>query len=151
MTEPIVRRSTGSDADALLPLVEAYVVDFYKQPHPGEGKFRELMAMLARGEGGVQFVAESAGALIGFATLFLTFSTLQAEPIAIMNDLYVVEAARGSMAARDLFSACRTESKERGAAYLTWETAPDNYRAQAFYAKMGGIKEDWLTYVDYLD
>jgi ribosomal protein S18 acetylase RimI-like enzyme len=150
MTETTVRRSTESDTDALLPLVEAYVVDFYKRPHPGRGKLRDLVIKLARGEGGVQFVADSGGGLVGFATLYFTFSTLEAEPVAIMNDLYVVEDARGSSAARDLFQACRAESKARGCAYMTWETAPDNHRAQAFYARMGGVREDWVTYSDDL-
>ena len=150
MTEAAVRRSTESDTDALLPLVEAYVVDFYGRPHPGEGKLRDLITKLARGEGGVQFVADGGGGLVGFATLFFTLSTLEAGPVAIMNDLYVVEEARGSSVARDLFLACRAESKARGCAYMTWETAPDNQRAQAFYARMGGVREDWLTYSDDL-
>jgi GNAT superfamily N-acetyltransferase len=150
MTEATVRRSTETDADALLPLVEAYVVDFYGRPHPGEDKLHDLITKLVRGEVGVQFVADSNGRLVGFATLFFTLSTLEAEPVAIMNDLYVVEDARGSSAARDLFLACRAESKARGCAYMTWETAPDNHRAQAFYARMGGVREDWLTYADDL-
>ena len=150
MTEGTVRRSTESDTDALLPLLEAYVVDFYGRPHPGEGKLRDLITKLAREEGGVQFVANGEGGLVGFATLFFTFSTLEAAPVAIMNDLYVVEDARGSSVASDLFLACRAESKARGCAYMTWETAPDNHRAQAFYARMGGVREDWLTYSDDL-
>jgi GNAT superfamily N-acetyltransferase len=150
MTEATVRRSTESDTDALLPLVEAYVVDFYRRPHPGEDKLRDLITKLARGEGGVQFVADGEGELVGFATLFFTFSTLEAAPVAIMNDLYVVEDARGSSVASDLFLACRAESKGRGCAYMSWETAPDNHRAQAFYERMGGVREDWLTYSDDL-
>lgn len=150
MTEAMVRRSAESDTDALLPLVEAYVVDFYGRPHPGEDKLRELITNLARGEGGVQFVADSGGGLVGFATLFFTLSTLEAAPVAIMNDLYVVEDARGSSVASDLFLACRAESKARGCAYMTWETASDNHRAQAFYARMGGVRENWLTYSDDL-
>jgi GNAT superfamily N-acetyltransferase len=150
MNEAMVRRSTESDTDALLPLVEAYVVDFYGRPHPGEDKLRDLITKLARGEGGVQFVADSGGGLVGFATLFFTLSTLEAAPVAIMNDLYVVEDARGSSVASDLFLACRAESKARGCAYMSWETAPDNHRAQAFYARMGGVRENWLTYSDDL-
>jgi GNAT superfamily N-acetyltransferase len=151
MTEAMVRRSTESDTDALLPLVEAYVVDFYGRPHPGEDKLRDLITKLARGEGGVQFVADGERGLVGFATLFFTLSTLEAAPVAIMNDLYVVEDARGSSVASDLFLACRAESKGRGCAYMSWETAPDNHRAQAFYERMGGVREDWLTYSDDLD
>jgi GNAT superfamily N-acetyltransferase len=150
MTRATVRRSTEGDSDALLPLVEAYVIDFYERPHPGKDKLDDLITKLARGEGGVQFVAHSGAGLVGFATLFFTFSTLEAAPVAIMNDLYVVEDARGSSVARDLFVACRAESKARGCAYMTWETAPDNHRAQAFYARMGGVREDWLTYSDDL-
>jgi hypothetical protein len=29
---------------------------------------------------------------------------------------------------------------------MEWQTAEDNHRAQAFYAKMGGTRHTWVSY-----
>ena len=58
-----------------------------------------------------------------------------------MNDLFVSEAARGGGFAEALIEACRQECGRRGAARLTWQTAPSNERAQAVYDRVGGHRE----------
>ena len=63
-----------------------------------------------------------------------------------MNDLYVAGDRRGSSVAADLFAGCIEESRRLGANEMNWETAPDNHRAQRFYEKVGGLREDWLVY-----
>ena len=35
----------------------------------------------------------------------------------------------------------------RGAAELEWVTAVDNYRGQKVYDRVGGKREEWITYV----
>ncbi|QEY92192.1 hypothetical protein BACIH_0402 [Bacillus amyloliquefaciens] len=47
-----------------------------------------------------------------------------------MNDLFVIEKARGTGAAKELFKRCETFTKENGYAHMSWITASDNYRAQ---------------------
>jgi GNAT superfamily N-acetyltransferase len=141
-----VRRTTAADLPALTDLLYAYIVDFYRRPAPPAEQVHALIGVCLQGERGVQFVAEQDGRLIGFATLYFTYSTLRAQPASIMNDLYVVEDARGSGAAAALFGACRRYTQENGFAFMTWETARENHRAQRFYAKMGGEQGDWLTY-----
>jgi GNAT superfamily N-acetyltransferase len=92
-------------------------------------------------------VAEDAdGELVGFATLYYTWSTLRAARISIMNDLYVNEGARGSGAAAALFEGARAASKAAGCVEMEWQTATDNHRAQAFYGKMGGKRGEWVSY-----
>jgi GNAT superfamily N-acetyltransferase len=146
MPEPLVRPPTPSDRAALLRLVDAYIVDFYHWPRPPRDRLEALVDRLAEGRDGAQLVAEVDGELVGFATLYFTWSTLRADRISILNDLYLSEAARGTGAAAALFRAARSLSRERGCAEMEWQTAADNHRAQAFYAKMGGERGDWVSY-----
>lgn len=141
-----IRRALPEDREELQRLMKMYIVDFYERPEPPAERLRDLLDMLYEGQRGVQFVAESAGKLLGFVTLYFTYSTLRAQKTAIMNDLFVVEAARGTDAAKGLFEAARAYTREHGYAGMSWETAHDNARAQRFYEKMGGAKGDWLSY-----
>jgi ribosomal protein S18 acetylase RimI-like enzyme len=63
-----------------------------------------------------------------------------------MNDLFVAEHARGRGLADRLIRECRTETARRGARRLTWQTAPDNFRAQAVYERVGATREQWVDY-----
>ena len=63
-----------------------------------------------------------------------------------MNDLFVTGAARGRGLAEQLIEACRAECARRGAGRLTWQTAPDNARAQTVYERVGATREQWVDY-----
>jgi GNAT superfamily N-acetyltransferase len=63
-----------------------------------------------------------------------------------MNDLFVAESSRGEGLADALINACRRECTRRGARELTWQTAPDNLRAQAVYERVGATAERWVDY-----
>jgi GNAT superfamily N-acetyltransferase len=65
----------------------------------------------------------------------------------VMNDLYVAAEARGTGVAEGLIAACLERCREHGAAQLIWQTATDNHRAQAVYARVGATRDDrWLDY-----
>lgn len=136
-----------ADLDDLLGLVRAYC-DFYGV-HPSDdallGLSRALIADPARE--GVQLIARDAdGRATGFATLFWLWSTLSASRIGLMNDLFVVDGARGSGLADRLIAACRARCHDHGATTLTWQTAKDNHRAQRVYDRAGATREEWLDY-----
>lgn len=102
-------------------------------------KIHHLIHTLQKEEKGIQFVAEDNGKLAGFATLYFTFSTTRAEPITVMNDLYVALEYRGTGAAEKLFRSCQTYSLLNQYAVMNWETAHDNARAQRFLRKNGRL------------
>jgi ribosomal protein S18 acetylase RimI-like enzyme len=142
----VVRRAEAGDVPSLAPLMLEYIVDFYRQPRPSDEDLQTLIDVLLQGREGIQYVAEDEGRLVGFATLYFTWGTLAAARQAVMNDLYVVEEARGTGVAEDLFRACVEESRRRGCKEMVWETADDNDRAQRFYEKVGGTRGPWVTY-----
>jgi GNAT superfamily N-acetyltransferase len=147
MPEPIIRPPAPADREQLLALMDAYIVDFYGWPRPARERLEALVDLLAEGREGAQLVVQGEDRdLVGFATLYFTWSTLSVARIAILNDLYVSAAARGSGVAAALFQAARALARDRGCAEMEWQTAADNHRAQAFYAKMGGRRGDWVSY-----
>jgi GNAT superfamily N-acetyltransferase len=146
MSEFLIRSAQSDDLNVLTELMYEYIVDFYKRPKPPIEKVQNLIKMLSDHHEGIQFVAQHDEKLVGFATLYFSYSTLRAEKVAIMNDLYVIESERGSGVATELFKACHQYSKEYDCAYMSWVTASDNKRAQRFYEKMGGTVGAWLNY-----
>jgi ribosomal protein S18 acetylase RimI-like enzyme len=63
-----------------------------------------------------------------------------------MNDLFVRPEARGAGVGRSLIEACRGACRKKGAAKLTWETAPRNKKAQALYDSIGATSSNWKAY-----
>ena len=136
------------DLPDLLPLLRAYC-DFYEVAPSDDGLLAMARALLADPQReGVQLLArdDASGAAVGFATIFWTWSTLNAARIAVMNDLFVTPAARGTGLADALIAACREQARGHGAVWLGWQTAKDNARAQAVYDRVGGERSEWIDY-----
>ena len=135
------------DFAELLPLVRAYC-DFYEVAPP-DNDLRALFTALAddpRNEG-VQLLARGEdGRAAGFATVYWSWSTAQAGRIGVLNDLFVAPEARGRGAAEALIAASVEECWLRGAGQLSWQTAPDNHRAQRVYDRVGATREQWVDY-----
>ncbi len=142
-----IARVGPDDLPDLLPLVRAYC-DFY-QVSPSDERLLALSSALIADpdRDGLQLIGRDAdGRAVGFATLFWTWSTTDAARLGVMNDLYVLERARGEGLAQALIDECRTECARRGASRLTWQTAPENLRAQALYDRVGATREQWVDY-----
>jgi ribosomal protein S18 acetylase RimI-like enzyme len=146
MAQVTIRQPLLEDVLQLKELMIEYIVGFYKFRQPEDEQLYELIHVLLEQREGIQFVAESEGKLVGFATLYFSYSTLRATKIAVMNDLFVIEEFRGQGAAAKLFAACKGYAARNRYANMSWTTAKDNLRAQRFYEKMGGDRGDWLTY-----
>jgi GNAT superfamily N-acetyltransferase len=136
------------DLAELMLLIRAYL-DFYEVTPSDESMLALSRSLIADPQlEGVQFIARDGdGDPIGFASLFWTWATTRGGRLGVMNDLFVVPAARGSGAAEALIEACRERCVQRGAVALDWQTASDNHRAQALYDRVGGRRSDrWLDY-----
>jgi GNAT superfamily N-acetyltransferase len=131
----------------LLPLLRAYC-DFYEASPSDDALLALARALIADPEReGVQLLArDEEGRAVGFATVYWSWATTSAQRIGVMNDLYVAAEARGSGAAEALIEACRDEAARHGAGKLTWQTAPDNERAQRVYDRIGATREQWVDY-----
>jgi GNAT superfamily N-acetyltransferase len=139
--------ATNDDFGDLLPLMRAYC-DFYGVDPTDDALLALAQALIADPDReGVQLIArDDRGEAIGFATIFWSWSTLSASRIGVMNDLFVVPAARGGGVAEALIAASVEECRARGASTLSWQTAKDNERAQRVYERIGAKREDWVDY-----
>jgi GNAT superfamily N-acetyltransferase len=135
------------DLDELLPLMRAYC-DFYEVAPTDEALIAMSRALIADPEReGLQLIArDEDGAAVGFATVFWSWTTLSASRLAVMNDLFVDPAGRGSGAADALIAACAERAAAHGAPSLEWQTAKDNGRAQAVYERVGAKRSEWFDY-----
>lgn len=141
-----IARVTEADLGDLLPLLRGYC-DFYEVEPSDDDLLALARALIADpGREGLQLIARAGGTPVGFATIFWSWSTSIADRIGVMNDLFVAPEGRGSGAADALIAACVDECKRRGAAKLTWQTAPDNAIAQRVYDRVGATREEWVDY-----
>jgi len=144
----VIATVTEADLDELLPLMRGYC-DFYEVAPSDDALLAMSRRLIADPElEGLQLIArDDDGEAVGFATIFWTWSTLTAERLGVMNDLFVSEAARGGGHADALIAECATRCRDRGATELAWQTARTNERAQAVYDRVGAKRDDrWLDY-----
>ncbi len=137
---------TSADLPELMPLMRAYC-DFYRVA-PSDQKLLALsQALIDNPAEGEQMIArDEGGRAVGFATLFWTWQTLDADRVGVLNDLYTVPSARGTGVGHALIANCRQRCRDRGVPKLVWETAPDNATAQRLYDAMGAEASTWVAY-----
>ena len=121
--------------------------EFYEMP-PDDARLLGIARMLiAQPQDGVQFIARGDdGEALGFATVYMTWETLDAGRLAVMNDLFVSPAARGRGLGAALIEECVRFARERNAGKLAWQTAPTNAAAQRLYEHVGAVREQWVDY-----
>lgn len=145
--ELTVKRVTEDDLTDLLALVRSYC-DFYEVAPADDSLLAISRALIADPVSeGVQLIARLGdGSAVGFSTVYWSWDTTIGGRIGILHDLFVSEAARGTGAAQALMEAIFEEGRARGVLEIGWQTALDNHRAQAVYAKTGAATSNWLDY-----
>ncbi|HEX5646251.1 MAG TPA: GNAT family N-acetyltransferase [Nitrospira sp.] len=136
-----VRGASVEDLDRLVLLFDAYR-QFYGQPSDLTIARQFLHDRLARGESVVLLAEDHDKTAIGFAQLFLTFSSILAAPIAILHDLFVVPAARRRGVGTLLLNAAAETARAAGAVRLELATAITNDPARKLYEKLGWKRDD---------
>jgi hypothetical protein len=122
----VIEKVSKGNLEEVLPLFRAYQ-DFYKVQNACDKKNREFLSRLCESsELGSQFIFRKNGKVVGFATVYFTFTSTIASKVAILNDLYTLP--------------------ENDAARLQWVTAPENEPAQKLYDSMGLSKSSWYFY-----
>lgn len=146
MPEIRVEPIAAEQLDALLPLIAAYQ-RFYGVEDVDDARNRFFFArFLAPSDDGMLLGARRDGELLGYACLYWHFTSLVPAETVLMNDLYVVEAARGQGIGRALIEASAAIAKERGAHQLQWVTAPDNRTARRLYDSTDAASEPSIEY-----
>jgi GNAT superfamily N-acetyltransferase len=90
---------------------------------------------------------DDTGQAIGYAIWFETYSSFLARPTMYLEDLFIIERARGTGAGRLLFDHVHALGRERGCGRMDWQVLDWNTSARSFYDRRGAQwMQDWLTY-----
>jgi len=100
-------------------------------------------------EAGHGLVAERSGELLGLAHFLFHRSTTQLYPTCYLQDLFTVEAARGTGVGRALVAAVCERAKAAGSQRLYWHTQETNVVAMWLYDKLGQ-KSGFIVYTKQL-
>jgi ribosomal protein S18 acetylase RimI-like enzyme len=136
----------GERYERLLPLIAAYQRFYGVEEIDGERNREFFRRFLAPSEVGLLLGASANGDFVGYACLYWHFSSTAAREVVLMNDLFVDPEGRGRGVGRALIEASAAVARERGAACLQWETAPDNLTAQRLYDSTGAGRSEWVAY-----
>jgi GNAT superfamily N-acetyltransferase len=82
-------------------------------------------------------VAEQSGQLLGLAHFLFHRSTISIESICYLQDLFTVEAARGTGVGRALIEEVYRYAKRAGCSRVYWHTHETNATAMRLYDKVG--------------
>lgn len=130
----------------VLPLIRAYQA-FYNVSEISDERNAEFFAQFGEASPlGCQFLYRLDGKVVGFATVFFSFTSTVTAKVAVLNDLYTLPDYRGNGVGRQLIEHCRRYAAENGAARLQWVTAPDNEQAQKLYESLNTSKSTWHFY-----
>jgi ribosomal protein S18 acetylase RimI-like enzyme len=140
-----VVRQAGSgerDIDLIAPLFDSYR-QFYDKPADAKLAAAFIRDRL-RGDESVILLAEagdeSSKEALGFVQLYPSFSSVAAFRIWVLNDLFVVPAARRFGVGRALMEAARQHAIQTGAKRLTLETTVENRTAWSLYEELGYVR-----------
>lgn len=146
MQNIVVRSATSADVPIILTFIKGLAA-FEKEP----GAVKTTAADLLRDGFGADpkfevLIAEQDGQPVGFALFFPTYSTWEGRAGIHLEDLFVVEEARGCGVGRKLMSALAALAVARGCARLELSVLHWN-PAREFYHRLGmGHLEEWLPY-----
>ncbi len=143
MTKPdiAVRQATVADLDLIVPLFDAYR-QFYRKPSD-LGLARTFLLERFQHNQSIIFIAlDQDSVAVGFTQLYPAFSSVSVARIFILNDLFVVPAARRQGIASLLLRAAADFGRAVGAVRLTLSTAITNESAQSLYESEGWSRDN---------
>jgi ribosomal protein S18 acetylase RimI-like enzyme len=132
--------------EQITPLFDAYRV-FYGQ-NSDLGSAREFLRQRLLLRETMLFMALENETPLGFTQLFPSFTSVGMQRLWILNDLYVIETARGQRIGERLIERALEHAKESNATGVVLETAHTNVSGQKLYERMGFMRED-LEYRTY--
>jgi len=145
-TDLAIRPATAADVPTILGFIRA-LARYEKLEHEVVADEAALHATLFGARPAAEIlVAEFAGAPVGFALFFPSYSTFLARPGLYLEDLFVEPAARGRGVGTALMSALARIAVARGYGRFEWSVLDWNHPALEFYAVLGAVPQgEWTV------
>ncbi|HYC43524.1 MAG TPA: GNAT family N-acetyltransferase [Noviherbaspirillum sp.] len=135
-----VRQAALSDADIIAPLFDQYR-QFYRQESHLALARAFIVERLARHESVIFLAENTSHEAVGFTQLFPSFTSVGVGRIWVLNDLYVVPAARRHGVGSILLETARAHAAATGCKRIELSTAHDN-PARKLYESHGYTTDD---------
>ena len=144
----MIKRAELRDVPAIAPLFDQYRV-FYDQISDVELAKCFLEERIQKDQSVLYYAQlEGTDQLIGFVQLYPSFSSVSAQPLWILNDLFVTENVRRSGAGRALLREAARMARLTGAKGLSLSTSGQNKAAQKLYESEGYIRDTVYWHYD---
>jgi len=138
---PISTRTASiHELDVIVPLFDAYR-SFYGRPSD-PARARAFLAERFQHHESIIFLALDESGAVGFTQLYPVFSSVSCTRKYLLNDLFVVPAARRGGAGRALLVAAADFARAQGAASLSLSTGVANAAAQRLYESLGWTRDE---------
>jgi GNAT superfamily N-acetyltransferase len=148
--EEVVLRRARSKEDGLAALLLTEQLAHFEQLEPpnDDAKERYLFDGFERQPPRFEvWLAEVAGAPVGYVLIFETYSSFLCKPTLYLEDLFVLPSMRGKGIGTMLLDLCRNIAIERECGRMEWACLDWNTRAQEVYEGMGAVRmKEWLLY-----
>jgi GNAT superfamily N-acetyltransferase len=139
-----VRRLQPGDTEAFLSLVDAHA-DFEGMPRPSpEARARLIEHALMDPPLQRSYVALMEGEVVGYAIVFLAYSSFLARPTFFIEDIFIRATHRGQGVGTTFMAALADEARSLACGRIEWMVQHWNESAQRFYARQGAYPlSDW--------
>jgi GNAT superfamily N-acetyltransferase len=143
----LIRDAAPADVEQLLRLIRE-LAEFERALDAVEATEEDLREALFCSDSKVfALVAEEAGAVVGMAIYFLSFSTWTGRHGLYLEDLFVVPEHRSRGVGRELVTALAVRAVQLGCSRVEWAVLDWNEAAISFYEALGAqAMGDWTTF-----
>jgi GNAT superfamily N-acetyltransferase len=144
----VIRAAHRADVPRVWEMVHE-LADYERLGHEVSGSAAALEGDLFAEPARVEcVVAETGGALVGYALFYSTYSSFSTAPMMWLEDLFVAPAARGRGAGRALIAEVARRAVARGCRRLGWIVLDWNQPSIEFYQSLGArpAEAGWLQF-----
>lgn len=130
-TKTVMRPFKGDDLEALIRIVEAHLrEDVERHIGPWARSEAMLRTQMPAAQGDIKVVEDRRGQLVAF------FWVTSEDPVLVLDEIHVVESARGQGLGKALMAEAATEAHRRGLTQLQLSVFAHSPQV-AFYTKLG--------------
>ncbi|RSB42808.1 MULTISPECIES: GNAT family N-acetyltransferase [Brevundimonas] len=141
MAELTVRRAAAADAARIHALMRALAEHEGLTSYLAATPYTLEQALSAQPPRAAFLLAEVDGRATGFVSWTRVYGVWRGADYLNLDDLFVVEAARGAGVGEALMRGFAAEAAVEGLSGR-WEVRTDNYGARRFYARLGADQEE---------
>lgn len=144
--ELAIRAATAADCATILGFIRQ-LAEYERLAHQVVADEAQLRATLFGARPAAEvLLAELAGAPVGFALFFQSYSTFLARPGLYLEDLFVEPGARKRGVGGALMAALARVAVDRGYGRFEWSVLDWNEPALTFYRSLGAVPlADWTV------